>query len=84
MRPGAFCQLVKRTPASVLLAHREAMTANSSLDQNYPYPNQLDPIREEFADEVDDDVYAQVSINIIKLFNLSLTLREKSYSITPW
>ena len=33
--------------------------ANSSLDQNYPYPNQLDPIREEFSDEVDDDVYAQ-------------------------
>ena len=46
--------------ASQLLAHREAMAAaNSSLDQNYPYPNQLDPIREEFSDEVDDDVYAQ-------------------------
>lgn len=45
--------------ASQLLAHRESLTANSSVDQNYPYPNQLDPIREEFADEVDDDVYAQ-------------------------
>jgi hypothetical protein len=48
--------------ASQLLAHREAMSAHSpsSLDQNYPFPNnQLDPIREEFTDEVDDDVYAQ-------------------------
>ena len=44
--------------ATQLLAHRESM--GHSPDPNYPYPSQLDPIREEFNDEVDDDVYAQV------------------------
>ena len=44
--------------ASQLLAHRDSMS-NNSPDPNFPFPSQLDPIREEFTDEVDDDVYAQ-------------------------
>jgi hypothetical protein len=63
--------------ASQLLAHRESM--GHSPDPNYPFPSQLDPIREEFNDEVDDDVYAQVIT-----YSVTLLTKKNFYHKTKY